>query len=199
MVTRRNLEAIHRSGLSSLLERYTFATWQQRFLWQSKVEAMAREYIALPEGRWFMISGRPGTGKTHICTALCGEMMQCGRRVRYALWRDFSVLAKAVVNNEEEYRRIVEPLKAAQVLYIDDFFKAGRDEAGRLKITPADINLAFEIVNARYNDTRKLTVISTEISMGELLGLDEAVGSRIYERTKAFYLPLGDAENWRLG
>ena len=43
----------------------------------------------------------------------------------------------------------------------------------------------------------RLTIISTERSLDEILEIDEAVGSRIYERSKAYYLPL-HAMNWRL-
>ena len=199
MVTRRSLSAMQRSGLASLLERYTFATWERKNPWHKKAVALAEEYITKPEGKWFMMTGRPGSGKTHLCTAMCGKLMEKGKLVQYALWRDFTVLAKALVNNDTEYRRIVEPLKNAQVLYIDDMFKTGNDASDAMKVTPADINLAFEIINHRYNDPKKLTVISSEVAVGDMLGIDEAVGSRIYERTKDYYLPLGNVENWRMG
>lgn len=60
-------------------------------------------------------------------------------------------------------------LKMVYVFYIDDFIKE--------TVTDADINIAFELLNARYNDHEKLTIISTEKS------IDEALGSRIYERS----------------
>lgn len=113
---------------------------------------------------------------------------------RYMLWRDVSVQAKAVVNDEEAYSKIVEPLKRVTVLYIDDLFKTGRGQAP----TVGDVNLAFEILNARYNDSRKITIISTELPMEELLNIDEAVGGRIYERSKGNYLDFCGRENWRL-
>lgn len=199
MDTRRSLSAIKRSGLSSLLERYTFDTWQTQTKWQQQALKMARAYIAKPDGKWFMMTGNPGSGKTHLCTALCGGLMISGTRVQYMLWRDVATLAKAVVNDAEEYQRIVNPIKTVPVLYIDDLFKAGKDERGQAKVTQADINLAFEIINYRYNDARKLTIISSELNVGNILELDEATGSRIYERTKDFYIPLDGAKNWRMG
>ncbi|MCX7774035.1 MAG: ATP-binding protein [Clostridia bacterium] len=198
MDTRRSMDAIKRSGLSSLLERYTYEKWQANERWQKRALELAKSYAAKPGGSWFMMTGRPGSGKTHLCTALCADLMRNGKRVKYMLWRDVSVQAKAVVNDEEEYRRIVDPLKTVPVLYIDDLFKAGKDEKGNVKVTPGDINLAFEIINFRYNDSRKLTIISSERSVGDMLSLDEAVGSRIYERTRDFYIPLDGAKNWRM-
>ena len=64
--------------------------------------------------------------------------------------------------------------------------------------TDADVKLAFELLNARYNDTAKLTLISTEWSLEGLLDIDEALGSRIYERAKKHWLNFNGRQNWRL-
>jgi DNA replication protein DnaC len=43
------------------------------------------------------------------------------------------------------------------------------------------------------------TIISSERSMEDLLQIDEAVGSRIYQRSKDFLLSIqGENKNWRL-
>lgn len=193
MVIRRNRERIKRSGLSDMLGRYTMEAWQVREPWQGKARALVESYAEHPEG-WFLAAGAPGTGKTHLCTALCGLLMEKGIDARYMLWRDVSVQAKAVVNDEVEYKRLVEPLKRVVCLYIDDLFKTGKGQ----EPTTGDVNLAFEILNSRYNNANLLTIISTERSMEQLLSIDEATGSRIYERAKQYYLPLAGKKNWRL-
>lgn len=193
MDVRRNKERIARSGLADMMTRYTFDRWQEREPWQKKARQMAERYMERREG-WFLAAGSPGTGKTHLCTALCVGLMEKGVSARYMLWRDVSTRAKAVVNDEAEYRRLVDPLKNVRCLYIDDLFKTGKGQ----EPTVADVNLAFEILNSRYNDSRKLTVISTERDIEQLLEIDEAVGSRIYERSRDFYLCLTGKKNWRL-
>ena len=194
MAARRSLDRIKRSGLADLLTRYTLETWEVREPWQAKALNMVRDFAKAPEG-WFLASGRPGTGKSHLCTALCGLLLDAGMDVRYMLWREDSVRAKAAITDQAEYERIVEPLKATRVLYIDDLFKTGRGQTP----SPADVSLAFELLNARYNDGQKITIISTEYSVETLLEVDEAVGSRIYERSKKYYLCAENKKNWRLG
>ena len=64
-------------------------------------------------------------------------------------------------------------------------------------MTDADINLAFEILNARYNDPMLRTVISSELPVEKILAIDEAVGGRIVERARGFICK-APPENYRL-
>lgn len=193
MTIRRNRERIERSGLADLLLRYTFDAWRTPEQWQNSLLAAARRYAQQPEG-WFVVTGRPGTGKTHICTAICGELMNRGYETRYLLWREEVGQIKSAVNDGERYAQLMEPYKTAKVLYLDDLFKSGSVP------TSADVNIAFELLNARYNDGDKLTLISSELTLTAITELDEAVGSRIVERTGwgRNYYNLGDRSNWRL-
>lgn len=195
MSWRRSLRRLERSGLQELVKRCRFDTYQTQEPWQVRSKQKAEGYAADPAGRWFLASGQPGSGKTHLCVAICRELMLRGMEVRYLLWRDAVTRLKAAVNDSEEYARLMEPLKRVAVLYIDDFFKTGRGQ----QPTVGDVNAAFELLNARYMSEDKLTVISTERSVEELLDIDEAVGSRIYERSRGCGIALeGEGKNWRL-
>lgn len=148
-------------------------------------------YLVLRRNNRIFITGN--CGKTHICTGIVRELLQKGVPARYMLWRDAAVKIKAVVGKPEEYAALVDPLKTIDVLYIDDFLKSNSDP------TPADFNLAFEIINARYN--RKLvTLISSEYFLDEITEMDEAVGSRIYERSAGCLVNIGrdSRRNYRL-
>lgn len=196
MTVRNNQRRMEKSGLSDLLSRYTFEAWRTETDWQGEILRSAKRFSENPDG-WFSVCGRPGTGKTHICTAICGELMKKGYDVRYMLWRDAATTLKAdSMRDAAAYSREIEPLKTVRVLYIDDFFKTG----GGRPPTVMDVNLAFEIINARYNTDGLITIVSTERSLDELMRIDEATASRIYERTKQnrnFY-NLAGKQNWRM-
>lgn len=195
MPKRRTLQRIERSGLKYLLKEYTFEGYETKTPWQKKIKASALDFVENHGNRWFYIGGQVGAGKTHICTAIVGELLARGLEARYMLWRDEAVRLKAAVN-EEGYSREIARLKETPALYIDDLFKT---EQGK-NPTAADINLAFELLNWRYNNPNLITILSSEKTTDELLSVDQAVGSRIYQRSKGFCWNLtpDNTKNWRL-
>lgn len=195
MARRRSIRRAQKSGLAPLLARCTFDSYKTPDAERRDLKARARAYCDAPEG-WFYLAGQSGSGKTHLCTAICRELIaRGGQDVLYIVWKDFATAAKAKINDAETYAAAVEPLKRVGVLYFDDFLKV-KDNDPNL-VTPGDINLAFEIINARYLDARKRTIISAEFTIEDVLGMDEALGGRIYERARGYYLA-APGENWRL-
>ena len=188
MAKRVSIRRLERSGLKDAVNRYTFKNYVADTIERKKVLYAAEDFCRNDNG-WFFISGKSGSGKTHICTAICSRLMEQNKNVRYMLWRDETVLLKALTTDGEEYQIRIKPFKSVPVLYIDDFLKGGH--------TDADIRLSFEILNSRYNDSQLRTIISSELTLFEILGLDEAVGGRIYERAKGYVLE-APRENWRL-
>ena len=195
MKKRAVMRRLEESGLRNSIERYTFKTFQTPTEWQKSALKACREYAADPHG-WLILSGSPGTGKTHLCTAVCGELLKKGMDVRYLKWRTDAPTLKAWANTTE-YEDRVRPYKTVRVLYIDDFWKARKGDDGEIHITDADVNLAFDILNDRYNDTRLITILSSEMTVEEMLNIDQALGSRIYERRQV-YIKTRGKKNWRL-
>lgn len=189
-IIRQNQRRIERSGLKPLLENCRLETFQTPESWQKAAKQTAEEYLAHSRGKWFFIGGSSGTGKTHLCTAMCGKLMDAGLPVKYLQWRADIPPIKAKVNDAEAYEAAIWPLKSIRALYIDDFLKGS--------ITGGDKNIAFDILNARYNDPNGITLISSEMTIDKILEWDEAIGSRIAERAKGYTLNLRDKQNWRL-
>jgi len=171
-----------------MMDRYTFDAYQTPTADRVNIKRKAADFCDRDDG-WFYISGRSGSGKSHICVAICAKLIHEGHDVRFMSWRDDSTAIKATVTDAPTYEAEIKKLKTVDVLYIDDFFKGG--------CSLADVRLAFEILNARYLNSKLRTIISTEMEMQELLSCDEALGGRIYERSRGFVLK-APAENWRL-
>lgn len=190
MAIRRGRRRMQKSGLSSLLDDYTMDKFQTPEKWQEAAKQKAIAYLAGNENAWFVASGCVGSGKSHLCTAICKELMLSGDDVQYMLWRDMGARLKASVNDMGVYRDMIGPLKSAKVLYIDDFWKGA-------SVTDGDINLAFEILNHRYISGNR-TIISTEKPIEKILDIDEATGSRLYQRSKGYYLAFPAGKNWRM-
>lgn len=195
---RNSIMRMKRSGLKDIIKDYTFDKFEATEPWQKSIKAAAMDYAKDPEG-WFFLGGQSGAGKTHLCTAICREFLLAGKRVRYMLWRDDIVKIKGAVTDSEEYCKMIDEFKRVDVLYIDDLFKTGKDMYNTVqKPTAADVNVAFEIINFRYNNPGLLTIISSELSEDELIDIDEAIGGRIYERAKAFTIGKDRSRNYRI-
>ena len=112
------------------------------------------------------------------------------------IWDREAKSLKSLVTDEEAYNAAIKDILDIEVLYIDDFLKVRKHSAP----TDADVKLAFEIINTRYNDARMTTLLSSELMIDELLDIDEAVGSRILERAGEYSLNIGRdrTKNWRL-
>ena len=180
---RRTMQLIRKSGLEKMIQRCTFESYNASTDWQRYVYDNAKTYAEHPTG-WFYFGGQVGAGKTHLCTAIVGKLLKRGIAVKYCLWRDESTRLKAVLN-QPEFDVEIAVYKHIDCLYIDDLFKTKQGAP----VTAADINIAFEILNYRYiNDM--LTILSSEKTLREILDIDQAIGSRIYEMAQGSMLNL---------
>lgn len=200
---RKTIRLMEKSGLGNLLKLYSFDKFECNEGWQKIIFDKAKAFVN-DNKNWFFIGGNSGCGKSHLCTAIVRELLQKGYPTKYMLWLDESVaLKQAKANDPVKYAELMDELKNTQVLYIDDFLKVGKNE----QPTTADINLAMEILNYRYNKARAdrsirwVTILSSERSVGEIEEYDEATGSRITEMTKPDYylfIAKDKSKNYRL-
>lgn len=205
MAIRASMARIRGSGLKNLLTIYTFDRFKAETPLQRLMKTTAQNYLNSKDGNWFFIGGQSGAGKSHICTAIAGELLHRDIAVRYMLWKDESTKIKAVITDENEYDRLIAPFKTVPVLYIDDLFKPTYDERGQKRQPSAgDISLAFEILNSRYiaglHGKSGITIISSEWTIEELQHVDPAVGGRIFQMSRGFCISItpGESKNYRL-
>lgn len=196
MKIRDTLKRAQRSGLGNILSDFTFEKFNDKYEWQKDIKSKAKAFCADDCAKWFFIGGQPGSGKTHLCTAISAFYIKAGYDVRYMIWREDGQRLKALANSVD-YTKNINYFKSADVLYIDDFLKTKQGE----QPTAADINLAFEIINHRLiNSGEKITIISSEKLLSDILNYDEATASRIYQLTGDYkiYIPKDSKKNFRI-
>ena len=171
------MKRLERSGLKELVECCTFDSFNTDEAWQKEAKDKALAYLDSPKGAWFYICGRSGSGKTHLCTAVCQKLIENGNELYYLKWREEAPMLKAMIRDYAAYSDKIRQLSTVSVLYIDDFLKGG--------VTDADLNLAYQLLNERYN-TRRRTIISSELSIEDTAKYDEAIAGRIFERSRGY-------------
>lgn len=197
-----------KSGLSREIQEKRFDNFDDTDPWQKEIKTAAIEYgkacmKAKSEGRplpWFFISGQPGCGKTHLCTALCGAFLKKGIPVQYMQWVREARRMKSIVmerDYESEFQKFVD----CEMLYIDDLLKQS-SKANGLNPNEADGRLLFEILNQRLLE-KKPTIISSEWRlMDDLMVYDDGIFSRVWEMADsgrfAIGVARGEDRNYRL-
>lgn len=198
---RNAIGRMQRSGRADVIKKYTFQTFHVENDFQRRLKEAAQAYVNAGTG-WFFMGGQSGCGKSHIGTAIFRELLLTGRSARYMAWRDDATRLKKLMGLDNmDYCEEVNRLKAVNVLYIDDLFKTGKADGNQMqRPTPADINLAFELLNYRADHPELLTIISSECTLNHLYEIDDAIAGRITEFAKPYVLSINPdpAKNYRL-
>ena len=158
---------------------------------QAKAVARARrfvdEFVPRASGvRALLFCGPPGTGKTHLLTAMLRELaLKKGLRGRY---EEFFLLLSDIRDGFSRglsSREWLEPLRSVEVLAIDEIGKGGKNRE-------FEQGVLDEIISVRYNAGRP-TLLATNYpragstwkfgAEGEISEtLEQRVGARIFSR-----------------
>lgn len=185
-------------GLENLFEIYSFDRYKTDKGWQKMVLERAKQFI-VDKDIAFVFFGSSGVGKSHICTALSKQLILKGYGFHFMDWINDIIILKSNRMNQEVYNKKMYKLKNVRVLYIDDFLKTDSDT----KPTSSDISIALEIINYRYNLSREnpkryITILSSEKTIEQIRGYDEALAGRIKEMAGDYFISLfGEDENYR--
>ena len=188
---RQNLTRLKNRGLLGLYDHCTFPAFTVSAPWQQQAKSAAISFEGSDLNQWFFLSGPSGCGKTHLCTAIAGGLILKSHDVQIYRWVEWAAKAKSTITDAAAYTALIQPLKDCEVLYLDDFLKVQHGTSP----TAADIRLAFEVLDARYNTSDKPVILSSEFSLRQIAGFDEALAGRIVERSGQFTVQIQSAPN----
>lgn len=162
-------------GASLIPRRFmgkTFANYRAETDNQRQNLAGSKRYAAnfrdhRAAGRCLVMTGTPGTGKTHLATAIAGAIMLSTGMT--AVYRTVSGLLQFIKGSYSDKSDYTEAQAFASLVDPDLLII---DEVGATKPSEFELATLFNVINGRYEDQRPTIVISNLDfeRLGEVLG-----------------------------
>ena len=173
-------ERLERSGIADRVDKNTFKTYKVKNEQQNTGRNICIDYIKdFNKEKTLLLQGQVGSGKTHLAIATCNKLLE-KYAVKYMSYtKDINEL-KFNMTDTDFYNKKLDDYRNTTILFIDDLFKGF--EKGDYSRARTELRIMYDIINYRY-DNKKAMIITTELSISQLLELDEALASRIVEMT----------------
>lgn len=168
-----------RAAIPPRFANRTFDGYQAETDAQRHILKVCREYAEqfperLRDGSCLLLLGNPGTGKTHLATAIASEVIRLhGLAALYSTVTDAIRRIKDNWTTRERPESEIIRMFASPALLVLDEIGIGWGSA-------TELNLLFEIVNARY-EAGKPIILAGNIEAAQVR---ECVGDRVRDRLR---------------
>jgi DNA replication protein DnaC len=137
-----------------------------------------------------LLVGNPGTGKTHLATAMAFEACARGKRVRF--WRVTDLITQLLeVRDEGKLMRMKQQLARLDLLVLD--------ELGYVPASKKGAELLFDVISTAYERTS--LVVTTNLPFEqwtEVLGSERLTGATLDRLTHRCHIIEMNGESYRL-
>lgn len=179
MAKKRIMQMLSHSGIdfteyqAKTLESFNANTEESK-----RMKKKAMDFLSDKKATGIGYFGKPGTGKTHICIAICLDLTKRrGISHKYFAYRREIDKLRGIRFNDLEFGRAIKEWTTCPVLYIDDLFKFSKNGYGEYDTW--ELGVMFNIINDRYL-SKRTTIFSSEYLLKDIINsIDEALGSRI--------------------
>lgn len=134
------------SRLPSLFRTKTFETFIQTPTNKAAYE-IAQRVAENTEGKGIILAGSPGTGKTHLATAILNIRIQNGQEAIFCTVPELLSDIRKTFGSKNETSELMELVKKCELLILDDL--------GVEKVTDWVLEELFIIINSRLNNQRQ--------------------------------------------
>lgn len=139
--------------------------------------------------------GKPGSGKTHLLTAIANNLIQ--RKNIPVLYFPYVEGFNDLKENFDKLEVKLACMRQVDVLFIVDLFKPLKGEP---RATPFQLEQMYAVINYRYLNHKPI-LVSSELTIDEIIDVDEALGTRIYQMCQDYTVIIqgqGRQINYRL-
>lgn len=148
-----------RAGVPKRYRGKTIEGYEAKTPLQTKAKNVCERYIgsfdeALATGRSLVLTGKTGTGKTHLANAIANQVIESGREVLYITVREL------VGQVKETWRKSAEQTERTVIKNFVDVDLLLLDEVGVQFDTDAERMIMFDVINGRYENVKPTIVIS---------------------------------------
>lgn len=173
----RHSEAIAQARIPARFVGRSFGNFAAETDAQRHALSVARDFAErfdhhAKRGAWLVLSGMPGTGKSHLAAAILQAVLS--RHVRYMTCLD---MIRAV---RETWRRDSDRSEAQLLAYLGGLDLLVIDEVGMQYGTDGEQTILFDVLDRRYRDVRP-TILLTNQNKEDLKAL---LGERTHDRLR---------------
>lgn len=149
------------SGLTASQLRQTFETYEVLACKELK-DAKQSAIKAAKNNTGLVLSGKRGTGKTHLAVAIAIYAMKHGKQAIFRLVNDLLNEIRRAVAEKADYYGVIQTFKEVPCLVLDDL--------GKERTTDFGLDALYDIVDYRYRNELQTIITTNAKTIEELAG-----------------------------